>query len=119
MTDEERALHDEFDGAPALSTSVGRAAYYSDALAGRKTASGEPYDPQRFMAAHRSLPFGTVVRVIRVDRGLSTYVRIKDRGPFGDSGRIIDLSKIAARRLDMIRDGVVKIRLEVVKKGEK
>lgn len=92
----------------------GQASYYSDALAGNSTASGEPYDPAALTAAHRTLPFGTRVRVTRLDKDLSVEVRINDRGPFGRRGRIIDLSRAAAERLEMIRAGVVRVRVEVL-----
>lgn len=92
----------------------GEASYYSDALAGRRTASGERYDPAALTAAHRSLPFGTRVRVVRVDTGRAVLVRITDRGPFGKPSRIIDLSKAAAKELDMLRAGVIRVRVEVL-----
>ena len=101
-------------GASALESRAGRASYYSDRLAGRSTASGEPYDPERLTAASRELPFDTRVRVTRVDTGASVVVRVNDRGPFGDRRRIIDLSRAAAERLDMIREGVVDVRVEVL-----
>ena len=65
-------------------------------------------------AASRDLPFGTIVRVVRVDTGASVVVRVNDRGPFGDRRRILDLSRAAAERLDMIRAGVVTIRAEIL-----
>lgn len=92
----------------------GRASYYSDRLAGRSTASGEPYTPSAFTAASRELPFGTMVRVIREDTGASVIVRVNDRGPFGDRRRILDLSRVAAEALDMISAGVVPIRAEIL-----
>ncbi|MEQ8893103.1 MAG: septal ring lytic transglycosylase RlpA family protein, partial [Sandaracinaceae bacterium] len=88
--------------------------YYSDALAGRSTASGEPYDPGELTAATRDLPFDTRVRVTRVDTGESVVVRVNDRGPFGDRRRIIDLSRAAAERLHMIREGVIEVRVEIL-----
>ena len=91
----------------------GRASYYSDKLAGRSTASGEPYDPRALTAAHRKLRFGTVVEVTRTD-GRRVQVRINDRGPFGDSSRIIDLSRAAAESLQMIREGVVDVTVRIV-----
>jgi peptidoglycan lytic transglycosylase len=91
---------------------VGLASYYSQRLAGRKTASGERYDPNRLTAAHRTLPFGTMVEVRRED-GRSVVVRINDRGPFG-RGRVIDLSRRAAEALGMIRAGVVKVQLRPI-----
>lgn len=92
----------------------GRASYYSDKLAGRKTANGERYDPRALTAAHRTLPFGTVVVVRRSD-GRSVRVRINDRGPFGDNGRVIDLSRRAAEELGMMRAGVVDVTLTLEK----
>ncbi|MFK7990661.1 MAG: septal ring lytic transglycosylase RlpA family protein [Sandaracinaceae bacterium] len=92
----------------------GRASYYSDTLAGHTTANGETYDPGALTAASRDLPFGTRVRVIRVDTGETVTVRINDRGPFGDRRRILDLSRAAAEQLSMIRAGVVEIRAEVL-----
>jgi rare lipoprotein A len=96
------------------SSEEGLASYYSMALAGRSTASGEPYDPGSLTAAHRSLPFGSVVQVERTDRaGGPVRVRINDRGPFV-RGRIIDLSDAAAARLRMKQDGIVPVRLSIV-----
>jgi rare lipoprotein A len=92
----------------------GRASYYADSLAGNATASGEPYDPRALTAASRDLPFGTRVRVTRVDTGASVVVRINDRGPFRDRARILDLSRAAAERLDMIRAGVIDVRAEIL-----
>lgn len=96
----------------------GLASFYANSLAGRRTASGERYDPDRLTAAHRELPFGTTVRLQRVDGagrpfGASVEVRINDRGPYSGK-RILDLSLAAARRLDMVRVGVARVRLEVV-----
>lgn len=90
----------------------GRASFYSDKLSGRATASGEPYDPHALTAAHRSLPFGTVVDVTGPE-GKRVQVRINDRGPFR-RGRIIDLSRAAAERLGMVRAGVVEVTMRVV-----
>jgi rare lipoprotein A len=94
----------------------GLATYYAPKFAGRRTASGDRYEPGRLTAAHRTLPFGTRVLVSRIDRegrvvAGPVVVRINDRGPYGRA--IIDLSMAAARRLGMIRDGLVRIRLEV------
>ncbi|RYZ10366.1 MAG: septal ring lytic transglycosylase RlpA family protein [Myxococcales bacterium] len=101
----------------ALAVQHGSASYYSDALAGRSTASGAPYQPREFTAAHRTLAFGTVLRVTRSDGGPSIYVRVTDRGPFGPRGRIVDLSRAAAEQLGMLRAGVVKVKVEVVEYG--
>jgi rare lipoprotein A len=97
----------------------GSGSYYSDAFAGRPTASGAPYEPSGFTAAHRSLPFGTVLRVTRADGGQRVYVRVTDRGPYGPRGRILDLSRAAAARLGMLRAGVAKLEVEVVEYGPK
>lgn len=92
----------------------GRASYYSDAFAGRRTASGERYDPERMTAAHPTLPLGTHIRVTRVDDGRSVEVRVNDRCGCG-GGRIVDLSRRAARHLGMIHAGVVPVRIEVLR----
>jgi peptidoglycan lytic transglycosylase len=93
----------------------GMATWYGgrDGLDRSRTASGERYDQNEYTAAHRSLPFGTRVRVTNLKNGRSVTVRINDRGPFGQ-GRIIDLSRAAARSIDMIGDGVVPVMVEVV-----
>jgi rare lipoprotein A len=92
---------------------TGYASFYNEA---QMTASGERFDKNAFTAAHRSLPFGTIVRVTNQHNGLSVEVRINDRGPYGGHGRIIDLSEAAARVLRMIDAGVVPVRLEVLGK---
>ena len=89
---------------------VGVASYYADRLHGRRTASGERYDRNAYTAAHRRLPFGTHVQVINLDNGNAVDVRINDRGPFV-KGRVIDLSYAAAKKLGMLRKGVVKVRV--------
>jgi rare lipoprotein A len=92
----------------------GRASYYGRGFAGRKTASGERFDPNAMTGAAPSLPFGTRVRVSRAD-GRSVTVRINDRcGCPG--GRIVDLSEGAARKLGMLKEGVVTVRMEVLGK---
>lgn len=100
----------------------GLATYYANRFAGRRTASGERYSPSAMTAAHRTLPFGTVVDVLRIDEGGrripgEARVRINDRGPFGGRGRIIDVSYAAAKSLGMLRAGVVRVRVEVVSRG--
>jgi len=92
---------------------LGQASYYHDSLHGRTTASGEPYDRQALTAAHRQLPFGTVIQVTNLENGRSVQLRVNDRGPFVD-GRIVDVSRRAAEVLDFVRDGVVDVRLEVL-----
>ncbi|MGQ7248894.1 septal ring lytic transglycosylase RlpA family protein [Halomonas sp. V046] len=88
----------------------GQASFYSDRFQGRRTASGERFDQQSLTAAHRSLPFGTKVLVTRRDTGDTVEVEINDRGPFV-KGRVIDLSKSAARELGMLRRGTAPVRL--------
>jgi rare lipoprotein A len=95
-------------------TQKGAASYYHDALHGRKTASGEVYNKRILSAAHKSLPLGTKVRVTKVSSGKSIVVKINDRGPFV-KGRIIDLSRRAAQDLGIIRSGVARVEVEVLK----
>ncbi len=94
----------------------GIASWYGKKFHGRRTANGERYDMYGVTAAHRTLPFGTVVLVRNMNNGKELQVRINDRGPF-IKGRIIDLSYGAARKLDMIRDGIVPVRIRVVQQG--
>ena len=91
----------------------GIASWYGAPYHGQRSASGEIYDQEKLTAAHRTLPFGTRVRVHRIDRGESVVVRINDRGPFVKS-RIIDLSHAAAVRLGMTDGGVAPVIVEVV-----
>ena len=116
---EQRELAERYAKRSALSTLRGEASYYGKAFAGRKTASGEVFEPRRYTAAHRSLPFGTVLRVKRVGTPSVVYVRVNDRGPFGKKRRILDLSEAAAGELDMLRDGVCEVRIEVLEQGKK
>lgn len=95
-------------------TQTGLASWYGEALQGNRTASGEPFDYHKLTAAHRNLPFGTYVEVERLDNRRRVVVRINDRGPFV-RGRVIDLSKAAAQQLDMVRAGVAKVRLRVIR----
>lgn len=92
---------------------AGAASWYGRELAGRPTASGEPFRPARRTAAHRTYPFGTVLRVTRVDTGESVRVVVNDRGPYA-KGRVLDLSRRAARKLDMIDVGVTRVEIRVV-----
>jgi rare lipoprotein A len=111
-------LAERYASAPALAVLSGKASYYADKFTGRSTASGEPYDPRAFTAAHRSLPFGTVVRVVRTDPPAAVYVKVNDRGPFV-RGRVIDLSRAAAEALSMLRAGVIPVRVEILEYGPK
>jgi rare lipoprotein A len=102
------------DVSPRREVQAGFASWYGAALAGHHTASGERFDPEKMTAAHRSLPLGTWVEVLRVDTGQRVRVRINDRGPFGHADRIVDLSRAAARELGMLRAGVARVELRVV-----
>lgn len=88
----------------------GVASYYADKFNGRKTASGDVFRNRKRTAAHKTLPFGTKVKVTNLKTGSSVKVRINDRGPFV-KGRIIDLSKKSARKIGMLRDGVSEVQL--------
>lgn len=100
--------------APIGHTQTGIASWYGDPYHGRKTASGEVYDMNRWTAAHRTLPFGTWVEVTNLSNAERVTVRVNDRGPFV-RGRIIDLSRAAAGQIDMIRAGTARVRLKVIK----
>jgi hypothetical protein len=91
----------------------GAASYYHDALEGRSTASGQPYRADGLTAAHRSLPFGSRVRVTNLSNGRAVVVRVNDRGPFA-AGRVIDLSRAAAAHIGLLARGHGKVRLELV-----
>lgn len=91
----------------------GAASYYHDALEGRSTASGQPYRADQLTAAHRSLPFGSRVRVTNLANGRAVVVRVNDRGPFA-AGRVIDLSRAAAADIGLLARGHGKVRLELV-----
>ena len=94
------------------SVEEGVASFYDDSFNGRRTASGETYSKRAYTAAHRSLAFGTRVKVINLDNDRSVWVRINDRGPEVES-RIIDLSAAAARKLEMTQAGTARVRLEI------
>lgn len=100
----------------ASTEELGKAGYYANALHGRNTASGEKYNKEALTCAHKSLPFGTKVRVTRLDNNKSVIVKVNDRGPYIE-GYIVDVSRRAAEELGMIRDGVVKVKIEVVEKA--
>src|SRR6516225_5688351 len=88
----------------------GVASYYGESFRGRKTASGEAFDPDAMTAAHRTLPFGTCLQVENLENGRSVRVRVNDRGPFA-AGRVVDLSEAAARAIGLLRSGVARVRL--------
>jgi rare lipoprotein A len=99
----------------ALETGI--ASWYGNPYHGRRAASGEIYDMEKLTAAHRTLPFHTWVEVTNLTNGKKVRVRITDRGPFVE-GRIIDLSRAAAREIDLIGPGIAKVRLEVISPPE-
>jgi rare lipoprotein A len=94
-------------------TEKGLASWYGEPYHGRRTASGEVYDMHEMTAAHRTLAFGSVVRVRRRDTGAEVDVRVNDRGPFIE-GRIIDLSFAAAKRIDLVVDGVAPVKIRLI-----
>lgn len=96
---------------------AGMASYYHDRFHGQRTASGATYDKNRLSAAHKTLPLGTQVRVTDAGSGESVVVHINDRGPFS-RGRVIDLSRAAAREIGLTHKGVAKVRLEVLSRFE-
>ena len=98
---------------PSTEVETGIASWYGDPYHGRRAASGEIFDKRKLTAAHRTLPFETMVEVTNLASGRKVEVRINDRGPFVD-GRIIDLSEAAAREIDLIRSGVTQVSLRVM-----
>ena len=97
-------------------TEQGTASWYGPNFDGKPTASGEKFNQSAMTAAHKTYPFGTVVRVTNLRNGRSVEVRINDRWPFV-TGRIIDLSRGAAKKIDMIQAGTVPVRLDVLRWG--
>lgn len=95
----------------------GIASFYGPGFEGQETASGRIFDSDEMVAAHRTLPFGTTVRVTNLENDRSVVLRIIDRGPYVGRNTIIDVSKGAARRLGFIKDGRVKVKVEVLKLG--
>ena len=99
--------------APVGYTEEGNASWYGNPFHGRRSSNGEVYDMYKMTAAHRTLPFETMVRVTNLNNGKTTTVRITDRGPFVDN-RILDLSQAAAREIESIGPGVVPVHIEVL-----
>jgi peptidoglycan lytic transglycosylase len=95
----------------------GEASWYGPGFAGRKTANGERFNPNKLTAAHRKLPFDTNVRVTHIENGKSVIVRINDRGPYA-KGRLIDLSKAAAREIDMLGSGFARVEIVALAKND-
>jgi rare lipoprotein A len=92
------------------------ASFYGEQQAGQRTANGEVFDPGALTSAHRSYPFGTMLKVTNPENGKSVRVRINDRGPYGKN-RSLDLSRRAAREIGMEQDGVSPVKIEVIKPG--
>jgi rare lipoprotein A len=103
-------------GAPALGggdLGSGHASYYGNEFAGRRTANGEIFNPKAMTAAHRTVAFGSRIKVTHLGNGREVTVRVNDRGPWG-KGRIIDLSHAAARQIGMHHSGTAKVRLTLL-----
>ena len=100
-------------GAKAKFASSGVASYYGPGFHGRRTANGERFDMHAMTAAHRTLPFGTLVKVTNLSNGKSTVVRVTDRGPYVGN-RVIDLSVAAAKQIGSTHSGVAQVSLEIV-----
>lgn len=95
----------------STNSEIGVASFYGDGLHGRMTASGDTFDANALTATHRNLPFGTRVKVTNLENNKQTVVVINDRGPAIEE-RLIDLSAAAARRLDLVKDGTARVKLE-------
>lgn len=106
------------EAAPAAGVEEGKVAYYGRKFAGRKTASGERFNPGAMTMAHKTLPFGTRVKVTNLKTGKSVVVRVNDRGPTTPD-RIGDVSQAAAAKLRMLKSGVVQARLDVLGGGKR
>lgn len=102
---------------PSTIIGTGLASWYGAKHHGKRTASGENFDQNKFTAAHRTLAWGSIVKVTNLDNGKSVEVRINDRGPF-TKGRVIDLSRAAARALGMVESGVSLVRMELLSPSE-
>jgi len=98
---------------PPTIVEAGLASWYGKKHQGKRTASGEVFDQKKFTAAHRSLPWGSIVKLTNLANGKSVEVRINDRGPF-EKGRIIDVSRAAASVLGMVESGVAQVQLELL-----
>ena len=106
-------------GAPvtrSLATEEGVASYYGSEFHGRRTSNGESFDKNGMTAAHRTLPFNSILRVTNLSNGKNVEVRVNDRGPVKPE-RIIDLTYAAAKEIDMVRAGLVRVRVEVLEWG--
>jgi len=102
---------------PVHYKTTGHASWYGPGFAGRKTANGERFNPSKLTCAHKTLPFGTTLKVTHTENGKSVVVRVNDRGPF-IRGRVIDLSKEAARRIGMLGSGTAKVEIVAIASPE-
>lgn len=103
----------EADANESARTQKGKASYYARSFHGEQTASGEIFNQNELVAAHKTLPFDTRVQVTNLENGKKVTVRINDRGPF-KPGRIIDLSRVAANRIDLLEDGIAPVTIEAL-----
>jgi rare lipoprotein A len=94
-------------------SNIGLASWYGIRFQGKKTASGRLFDMHEFTAAHKFLPFGTIVKVVNLRNGKEVIVNIIDRGPFSKK-RIIDLSHAAAKSIGLVKKGIAKVKIEVI-----
>lgn len=116
ITKKHRKLFFKHNEDSGIFQTIGFASWYGGVFHGRKSADGGVYDTNKFTAAHKSLPFGTLVRVTNLRNGKNCIVKITDRGPFV-KGRIIDLSRVAATEIGMISTGISKVKIEILGKG--
>ncbi|OOR99070.1 hypothetical protein B0187_07260 [Haemophilus paracuniculus] len=112
---EKKAEKDPYQEANRRYFQTGVASYYANMFNGRLTANGEIFSNNKMTAAHRTLPFGTMVEVINLRNGRKVIVRINDRGPYVGK-RVIDLSKVAASKIGMVSSGLAKVKLNILSK---
>jgi len=106
----------------AQTVQLGLASWYGPGFHGKETASGEIFDQRQMVAAHRTLPLGSVIQVTNLENGRRLTLRVIDRGPYGRNyrkGTILDVSRGAAGRLGFIRDGIVRVRIKVLEFGDR
>jgi rare lipoprotein A len=113
----EPVTKDEYDNQPVLETQTGIASYYSDKFDGKKTSYGEIFKKNDLTAAHIKYPYNTILRVINLLNNKSVILRINDRKP-DFNGRIIDVSYGAAKKLEMLKNGITEVKIEVLKWGK-
>jgi rare lipoprotein A len=113
----EPVIKDEYAGLPVLETQTGVASYYGDKFDGKQTSYGEIFNKNDLTAAHIKYPYNTILRVINLLNNKSVILRINDRKP-DFNGRVIDVSFGAAKKLDMIKNGITEVRIEVLKWGK-